>query len=222
MNIAIFGNGKMGKKISELAKKKGHNIIYTADSKTPATSIELSNTDVVIEFSTPNTAFKNIAHAINNNIPTVAGTTGWLDKLEKINNLCIKNNGAFIYSPNFSLGVNIFFELNKKLANLMKNQDYETKIHEIHHTQKLDAPSGTAVTLQKEINKILKNKITISNDRINKVAGIHQVKYSSIIDEIEIKHTANSRDGFAIGAIIAAEWIINKKGIFNMQDILKQ
>lgn len=222
MNIAIFGNGKMGKKISELAKKKGHDIIYTADSKTPATSLELSNTDVAIEFSTPNTAFKNIAHAINNDIPIVSGTTGWLDKIEKINNLCIKKNGAFIYSSNFSIGVNIFFELNKKLANLMKNQDYETKIHEIHHTQKLDAPSGTAISLQKEINNILKNKITISNDRINKVAGIHQVKYSSIIDEIEIKHTAKSRDGFAIGAIIAAEWIINKKGIYSMQDILKQ
>lgn len=222
MNIAILGNGKMGKEISQLAKKRGHNIIHTADSKNPATSIDISNADVAIEFSTPTTAFQNIAHAINNGIPVISGTTGWLDELKKINELCIKKNGAFIYSSNFSLGVNIFFELNKKLANLMQNQDYETKIHEIHHTQKIDSPSGTAITLQEGIEKILKSKPTISNERINKISGIHQITYSSITDEIEIKHTAKNREGFARGAIIAAEWIINKKGIYSMQDVLKQ
>tara|TARA_B100001250_G_scaffold81365_1_gene67018 strand:- start:14601 stop:15275 length:675 start_codon:yes stop_codon:yes gene_type:complete len=221
MNIAILGNGKMGKQISKLAKKKGHTITCTADSKNPITSLDIRNAEVAIEFSTPASAFQNIAHAINNGIPVVSGTTGWLDRLEEITDLCIKKNGAFIYASNFSLGVNMFFELNKKLANLMQNQDYETKIHEIHHTQKIDAPSGTAITLQKEIGNILNNQPPISSERVKNVSGVHQITYSSIIDEIKIRHTAHNRDGFAIGAIIAAEWIINKNGIYSMQDVLK-
>ena len=141
MKIAILGNGKMGKRISELATKKGHSIVCVSDSKSPAKSLNLSIADVAIDFSTPTTAFENISHAINSNIPVISGTTAWLDKLQDINDLCTTKGGAFLYSSNFSLGVNIFFELNKKLANLMKNKNYKSKIHEIHHTQKIDSPA---------------------------------------------------------------------------------
>ena len=222
MKIAILGNGKMGKRISELATKKGHSIVCVSDSNTPAKSLDLSIADVAIDFSTPTTAFENIAHAINSGIPVISGTTAWLDKLQNINDLCATKGGAFLYAPNFSLGVNIFFDLNKKLATLMKNQNYESKIHEIHHTQKLDSPSGTAIILTKQMNEILKNKTTLTTDRINNTPGTHQITYSSRVDEIEIKHTANNRDGFAMGAVMAAEWIIGKKGIYSMKDVLAQ
>ncbi|MDA1009022.1 MAG: 4-hydroxy-tetrahydrodipicolinate reductase [Bacteroidetes bacterium] len=222
MKIAILGNGKMGKRISELAIKKGHSIVCISDSKTPAKSLDLSIADVAIDFSTPTAAFENISHAINSGIPIISGTTAWLDKLQNINDLCIKKEGAFLYASNFSLGVNIFFELNKKLATLMKNQSYESKIHEIHHTQKLDSPSGTAITLAVQMNEILMTKTKITADRIDDIPGTHQITYSSKVDEIEIKHTANNRDGFAMGAIIAAEWIIGKKGIYSMKDVLAQ
>ena len=222
MKIAILGNGKMGKRISELATKRGHRIVCIADSKTPAKSLNLSIADVAIDFSTPTIAFENIAHAINSSIPIISGTTAWLDKLQNINDLCTIKGGAFLYASNFSLGVNIFFELNKKLAELMKNKNYERKIHEVHHTQKLDSPSGTAIKLEEQMDKILESKTIINSDRINDDAGTHQITYSSKVDKIEIKHTANNRDGFAIGAIIAAEWIIGKKGIYNIKDILVQ
>ena len=222
MKIAILGNGKMGKRISELATKKGHRIVCVSDSNSPGKFLDLNIADVAIDFSTPTTAFENISHAINSNIPVISGTTAWLDKLQDINDLCTTKGGAFLYSSNFSLGVNIFFELNKKLANLMKHKNYKRKIHEIHHTQKIDSPSGTAIHLAHQINEILDSETIITTDRINDVPGTHQITYSSKIDEIEIKHTANNRDGFAIGAIIAAEWIINKKGIYSMQDVLAQ
>ena len=221
MNIAILGNGKMGKLISELATKKGHIIICISDSNKPAISLNLKNIDVAIDFSTPDTAFENISHAINSNIPVVSGTTGWLNKLEEIENLCISKRGTFLYSSNFSLGVNILFEINKKLAMLMKDHNYTSKIYETHHTDKLDKPSGTAITLGDNMFKILKDKTAIKSSRIAKTTGIHQVIYSSELDEIEIKHTANNRNGFANGAIMAAEWIKGRKGIYSMKDVLK-
>ena len=220
MKIALLGNGKMGKRISELATKKGYSIVCVSDSKNPAITLDLSIADVAIDFSTPSTAFENISHAINSGIPVISGTTAWLDKLQKINELCIAKGSAFLYASNFSLGVNIFFELNKKLAELMKNKDYTNNIHEIHHTQKIDSPSGTAVSLAEQMNKILDSQTIITSDRIKDNTGIHQITYSSKLDKIEIKHTSNNRDGFAIGAIIAAEWIIDKKGVYSMKDIL--
>ena len=222
MNIAILGNGRMGKRISELATKKGHTIVATSSSEKPANTLDFSSTDVAIDFSTPSTAFANISHAINSGIPVVSGTTAWLSKLEDVKDLCLQKEGAFLYASNFSLGVNLFFELNKKLAQLMKNHDYESKIHELHHTQKLDSPSGTAITLGKQIQKITNTKSVITADRIDDLAGTHIISYTSAVDEIEIKHTAKNRDGFAIGAIIAADWIIGKKGVFRMKDVLVQ
>ena len=222
MNIAILGNGRMGKRISELATEKGHTIVATSSSEKPTNTLDFSSTDVAIDFSTPSTAFANISHAINSGIPVVSGTTGWLENLKEIENLCQTKKGAFLYASNFSLGVNLFFELNKKLAQLMKNHDYESKIHEVHHTRKLDSPSGTAITLGEQMQKITNTKSVITADRIDDVPGTHEITYSSEVDKIEIKHKARNRDGFAMGAIIAADWIIGKKGVFSMQDVLAQ
>jgi len=222
MKIAILGNGRMGKRISDLAKERGHSIVAVSSSENPAQTLDISAADVAIDFSTPTTAFNNISHAIESGIPVISGTTGWLDKLSKIEVLCTNKSGAFLYASNFSLGMNIFFELNKKLAKLMQNQNYKSTIHEIHHTQKLDSPSGTAKTLEKQMDGILKNNTPITAERITDETGTHTVTYRSSVDELEIKHTAKNRDGFAMGAIIAAEWIQNKQGIFNMQDVLAQ
>ena len=222
MKIAILGNGKMGRCISKLATEKGHKIVITSSSEKTAISLDLTATDVAIDFSTPTTAFENISHAINSGIPVISGTTAWLDKLEDIKDLCIAKEGAFLYASNFSLGMNIVFELNKKLAKLIKNQKYETKIYETHHNEKLDSPSGTAKTLATDTKNILQKEINITSDRIKDIPGTHTITYSSSVDEIEIKHTANNRDGFAMGAIIAAEWIIGRKGVFCLQDVLKQ
>ena len=222
MKIAILGNGRMGKRISQLATEKGHQIVCISDSNTPANTIDLSIADVAIDFSTPTTAFNNISHAINSKIPVISGTTAWLNKLQDVINLCHEKNGAFLYASNFSLGVNIFFELNKKLAEMMKEHNYESKIHEIHHTQKLDSPSGTSITIAEHMDEILESKTQITSDRINDVHGTHIISYTSSVDEIEIKHTAKNRDGFAMGAIIAADWIIGKKGIFSIKDVLEQ
>ena len=222
MKIAILGNGRMGKRISELAKERGHSIVCTSSSEKPATSLNLSTADVAIDFSTPTTAFENISHAINSGIPVVSGTTGWLKNLKEIEDLCNTKKGAFLYASNFSLGMNIFFEINKTLAKLMKNQKYESSLHEIHHTKKLDSPSGTAKTLGEQMDTILANNTAITAERIGDVSGTHIIKYSSTMDEIEIKHTAKNRDGFAIGALIAGKWIIDKQGVFSMQDVLAQ
>ena len=222
MKIAILGNGKMGKRIGELAKINGDKIVAVSSSNRPAISIDLSVADVAIDFSTPSSAFENISHAINSGIPVVSGTTAWLEKMQDIEKLCIERDGAFLYASNFSLGMNIFFEINKKLAELMKNHKYESQIHEIHHTEKLDSPSGTAIALAEQMENILNTKSQITNDRINNVTGTHQITYSSSVDEIEKKHIAKNRDGFAMGAIIAAEWIIGKKGVFSMKDVLAQ
>jgi len=222
MNIAILGNGRMGKRISKLAIEKGHTIVCNSSSEKPASTLNLSTADLAIDFSTPTTAFENISHAINSGIPVVSGTTGWLKNLAEIENLCKAKNGAFLYSSNFSLGMNILFEINKTLAKLMKNQNYESSLNEIHHTKKLDSPSGTAKTLSKQMDNILANSTPITAKRIEDVIGTHIIKYTSTVDEIEIKHTAKNRDGFAIGALVAGKWIIGKQGIFSMQDVLTQ
>jgi len=221
MKIAILGNGKMGKRISELSTENGHEIVAVSSSKNPANTLDFISVDVAIDFSTPTSAFDNIAHAINSGIPVISGTTGWLNKLEEIEKLCTEKEGAFLYASNFSLGMNIFFELNKKLAKLMNNHKYESKIHEIHHIEKLDSPSGTAKTLANDLQEIFKKEVRITAEREGNVAGTHSVIYNSAEDEIEIKHIAKNRDGFAIGALIAAKWILGKKGIFSMKDVLK-
>ena len=222
MKIAILGNGRMGKRISELAIERGYTIICNSSSEKPTISLNLSTADVAIDFSTPNTAFENISHAINSGIPVVSGTTGWLKNLSQIEALCKAKKGAFLYASNFSLGMNIFFEINKTLAKLMKNKNYESSLHEIHHSKKLDSPSGTAKFLGKQMDDILANSTTITAERIGDVSGKHIIKYSSTVDEIEIKHSAKNRDGFAIGALIAGKWIIGKQGVFSIQDVLAQ
>lgn len=230
MKIALFGYGKMGKMIEELALKKNHTIVAKIDID--QTNIDFSNIDVAIDFSQPSAAFNNIKLCLENNIPIVSGTTGWLDKYEDAVALCNENNGGFIYASNFSLGVNLFFELNEYLAKMMTNlRDYNVSMEEIHHTQKLDAPSGTAITLAEGIIKntsytdwSLENpkehEIKINAVREGQVPGTHIVDYKSEVDTIEIKHTANNREGFALGAITAAEWLIGKHGVFNMKDVL--
>lgn len=219
MNIAIFGNGKMGKLIAIIAKKRGHIVIATSDKNKPAKGINLRNVDVAIDFSTPNSAFENIMHAIDNNTPIISGTTNWLENYDNVKMKCLSSNGAFLYSSNFSIGMNLLFKLNKKLANLIEDYDYKSLITETHHLEKLDSPSGTAITLQQDLKKILSKEIQIKSNRIKDSIGIHKVVFSSEIDEIEIKHTAKSRTGFATGAIIAAEWIVDKKGVFSLEDI---
>lgn len=231
MKIALVGYGKMGKIIDDLATKKGHQIVAKLN-ETPTIS-SLNNAEVVIEFSNPEVAFSNIKFCLENKIPVVCGTTGWLSQKPEIEKLAIENGSAFLYGSNFSLGVNLFFDLNKKLATLMANfPEYNVQLEEIHHTHKKDAPSGTAISLAEDIIKnnstfdawkldATENKnLGIEAIRKDEVPGTHSVFYRSEVDEIEIKHTAFSRNGFAMGAILAAEWILGKKGVFSMQDVL--
>ena len=230
MNIALLGYGKMGKTIEQIALQRGHTIILKATSKTKDFSLE--NVDVAIDFSIPESAFKNINKSITSGVPTISGTTGWLDRYDDIVSLCNSENGAFLYASNFSLGVNLFFELNTYLSKLMKGfQQYDISLEEIHHTQKLDAPSGTAISLANDIIKETDyrkwtldtpkgDEIGITAKRIEDVPGTHIIEYTSEIDSIEIKHTAHNRLGFALGAVIAAEWIVDKKGVFSMKNVL--
>ncbi|WP_185877435.1 4-hydroxy-tetrahydrodipicolinate reductase [Blattabacterium cuenoti] len=237
MNIAIIGYGKMGKTIERLAKNRGHKISLCYD-KTPHPYL-LKNLDVAIEFSQPSCAFNNVKICIENKIPVVCGTTGWLDKINIIRNFCIEKNGSFLYSSNFSIGVNIFLAINNKLSKLLSpySKEYHVDIKEIHHKDKLDKPSGTAVSLAKEIinNNVKKkwilnenksdkknkeNLLIIHSKRINNVIGKHSVTYKSNMEKILLQHEAYDRDIFAIGSIIAAEWILNKKGFYSMQDVL--
>ena len=220
MQIAIVGYGKMGKLIANLAEEKGYDIVLKTNSNLPFEKCNLKDVDVAIDFSTPETAFNNISHAIKNNIPIISGTTGWLEKLEEIKKLCTKYNGAFLHASNFSIGVNMFFKINTELAKLMQDKNYKTSISETHHLEKLDKPSGTAKTLSEDIHKELKITPNIISHRIEKKIGTHEIMYESAIDNIKIVHEAKSRDGFALGALKAAEWIRNKKGIFSMQDVL--
>ncbi|MFD0976067.1 4-hydroxy-tetrahydrodipicolinate reductase [Salinimicrobium gaetbulicola] len=230
MKIALLGYGKMGQTIERLAKDRGHEIVYTIKEKIK--NYDLSKVDVAIDFSVPDAAFENITTCFEQNIPVISGTTGWLERYDEAVASCKENDGAFIYASNFSLGVNLFFELNKKLAEMMSSfPEYAIGIEEIHHTQKLDAPSGTAITLAEQImentdrkgwrlNRAEEGEIPIMAKRIENVPGTHVVSYKSPIDTLKIEHIAHSRDGFALGAIIAAEWIQNKKGVFSMKDVL--
>ncbi len=230
MKIALLGYGRMGKEIEKIALQRGHEIVLKISN---SDSYNLAKADVAIDFSVPDSAFKNITNCFNNNVPVISGTTGWLEDYDKATDLCKQKKGAFIYASNFSLGVNIFFELNNQLANMMNNlSDYNITMEEIHHTKKLDAPSGTAITLAEGIieNSEMSNweldgevsdvSIPITSKRIPDVPGTHTIDYSSEVDSIEIKHTAHSRKGFALGAVVAAEWIQNKKGVFSMRDVL--
>ena len=230
MKIALLGYGRMGKEIEKIALSRGHEIVI---KKNVDTVIDINIADVAIDFSVPTSAYNNITNCINNNVPVISGTTGWLDKYDDAVALCKKKNSAFIYASNFSLGVNIFFELNKQLAKMMSSlEDYNISMEEIHHTKKLDAPSGTAITLAEGIienssknnweldEKTSEENIPIVAKRISDVPGTHTVWYDSEVDSIEIKHTAHSRKGFALGAVVAAEWIIGKKGAFSMKDVL--
>ena len=232
MKIALLGYGKMGQEIEKIATARGHEVIFR---KTENNNFDgLKNADVAIDFSVPTAAITNISAAINDNVPVVSGTTGWLDDYGAITELCQNKNGAFLYASNFSLGVNIFFELNKKLAQLINQTDgYRVEVEEIHHTQKLDAPSGTAITLTQDIianthynnwvlmpDEVTENDIPITAKRIEKAPGTHSITYTSVVDKISIEHEAFSRQGFALGAVIAAEWLIGKKGVFSMKDVL--
>ena len=231
MKIALVGYGKMGHIIDELATKKGHEIVARLN-ETP-TAENLNSPDVVIEFSNPEVAFNNIKICLEHKIPVICGTTGWLDQKPEIEKIALQNNTAFLYGSNFSLGVNLFFALNEKLADLMKDfSEYSVQLEEIHHTQKKDAPSGTAISIAEGIIKndprfdawkleeTQNKELGIFAIRENEVPGTHSVYYKSDVDEIEIKHTAFNRNGFAVGAIVAAEWIIGKQGNFTMNDVL--
>lgn len=230
MNIALFGYGKMGKMIGQIAQERGHAIVAKIDVGTA--DVDYGAMDVAIDFSTPDAAFENITNCFKNGVPVISGTTGWLTKYNEAVKICGENEGAFIYASNFSLGVNIFFELNAYLAKMMSNlEQYRVSMEEIHHTQKLDAPSGTAITLAEGIikNSNYENwkleetgdkTIPITSVREGMVPGTHSIHYKSDVDSIEIKHTAHTRQGFALGAVIAAEWIQGKTGVFSMKDVL--
>ncbi|WP_185872821.1 4-hydroxy-tetrahydrodipicolinate reductase [Blattabacterium cuenoti] len=237
MNIAIIGYGKMGKYIEKIATNRNHKISFCSDHTPNLSSISLKKIDVAIEFSTPNSALDNIKICIENNIPIVCGTTGWLDNINLIKDVCLKQNSfAFLYSSNFSIGMNLFYIINQKLSKLLyktKYQDYNIEIDEIHHKNKKDIPSGTALQLAEIIidNNLKKDwtlehstndkdNIYIRSKRLGNEIGMHKIKYISKIDDIEIMHKAHSRYGFAFGAVIAAEWIQNKNGFFSMQDVL--
>lgn len=236
MLIALIGYGKMGKLIEEVAVQKGHEIILKINSsnKEDLNYENISQANVAIEFTNPHDAYHNVKKCIDFGIPVISGSTGWNEKLVEIKKYCNQKKGAFLHASNFSIGVNIFFEINTHLARLMAHQDdYDVSIKEVHHTQKKDAPSGTAVTLAEKVLEEIEWKntwlnsptddkaaIQITSERLDPAAGTHHVKYSSPIDSIEIIHTAHNRLGFASGAILAAEYIHNKKGIFSMRDVL--
>ena len=236
MKIALIGYGKMGKAIEEIAIKNGHEIVLKITSQNIADfNVEnLKQADVAIEFTNPHSAVDNLKKCFDANIPVVCGSTGWLDQWQEIENYCTDKNGTLLFASNFSVGVNIFFELNKKLAALMnKRPEYNISIKEIHHTQKKDAPSGTAITLAEGILNNNHNKekwvlgetennveLSITSQRIDPAPGTHIINYNSSIDSIEIKHTAHNRIGFASGAVLATEFLKGKKGIFNMKDVL--
>ena len=231
MKIALLGYGKMGQTIERIAIERGHEIVLKKDEFN--TYDGLSTADVAIDFSIPTVAVENISSCFHANVPVISGTTGWLAHYEEMVSLCEAKKGALISSSNFSLGVNIFFEINEHLAKIMSKFDsYKVQMEEIHHTQKLDAPSGTAISLAKGVIENSKysnwtlenpteNEIPIESLRIADVPGTHTVTYKSEVDDIEIKHTAHNRDGFALGAVIAAEWIVGKQGVFSMKDVLE-
>ena len=236
MNIAILGYGKMGEQVEKIALERKHSIVACIDSEQDWKKYagKLNEADIAIEFSLPNTVLANIENCFQRNIPVVVGTTGWYDKLQNVKNQCIANNQALLYASNFSLGVNLFYALNRALAKLMNGrEEYDVSIEEIHHTAKKDAPSGTAITLANDIIKQLAHKenwvnkindkteeLSIKSARVDNIIGTHIVTYSSDLDEIEIKHTSHNRKNFAIGAVKAAEWLVDKRGFFSINDML--
>ena len=236
MKIALVGYGKMGRAIEQIALERGHEIVLKLDldNASEFTADNLARADVAIEFTSPHSAFDNIRKLLSFHTPVVCGSTGWLDKQEAVEEYCLQENGAFLYASNFSVGVNIFFEINKRLAELMApHPEYSIRMEEIHHTQKKDAPSGTAVSLAEQIleknpaktgwiNQATDraNLLPIFSERIDPAPGTHKVLYHSAIDDIEIIHTAHNRTGFATGAVLAAEFLRGKKGIYTMKDVL--
>lgn len=244
MKIALLGYGKMGQIIEQFAQERGHEITLkiTIDNLEDLTKENLKKADVAIDFSTPDSVLNNIYQCFEADLPVVVGTTGWYGKLQEVKNDCLSGNKSLLYGSNFSIGVNLFFQVNKVLAKLMRNYPvYDVQVDEIHHTQKLDSPSGTAITIaegiidnvgrKKEwINELVgtdveafpkQDQLLIESHRIESVPGTHTVIYSSEVDEIEIKHTAHNRAGFALGAVIAAEWLQNKQGFFSVADIFE-
>lgn len=234
MKIALLGYGKMGKTIEQLALEKGHTIVLKTNTGAELQAANLAAAEVAIEFSRPESAFDNLVACIEAGVPVVSGTTGWLDRMEELKSLCAQRRGAFFYASNFSVGVNIFFAINQKLAELMQDYpQYDVRMEEIHHTEKLDAPSGTAITLAEAILEKVPGKtkwvneptahpsqLPIISKRIDKTPGTHTIVYESAIDKITIEHLAHSRLGFASGALLAAEWLQDKQGCFGMNDLL--
>lgn len=237
MNVALFGYGKMGKEIEQILLERGHSVSLKVSSKDDLESLDFNGTDVVIEFSTPQTAEKNITFCLTHKLPIIIGTTGWYDNFDQLTTLCKKSDGAMLHATNFSLGVNLFFALNKQLAKLMNNHpSYACSVKEIHHTEKVDAPSGTGISIAEQIigetesltqwenvapNDLQHNSsLALESERLPNVPGTHEVIYENEIDKIEISHTAHSRKGFALGSVIAAEWIKDKTGVFTMNNVL--
>jgi len=236
MKIALIGYGKMGKAIEEIALAKGHEIVLKIDVQNnhEFSKENIQNADVAIEFTGPHSAFENVKKCIELGVPVVSGSTGWLEKWDEIETACKANNGCVVYSSNYSIGVNLFFEVNKQLAKLMEPYaDYDVSLVELHHTEKKDAPSGTAISLAEQILSNIGRKkqwvneasltpsdLVITSERIDPAPGTHTVTYSSPIDTIEIVHTAHTRKGFASGAVLAAEFANKKNGIFTMKDVL--
>ena len=237
MKIALIGYGKMGQEIEKIAISRGHEVTLKIDINNPMelTIENLRKSDVAIEFTIPVSAVNNYNICFDAGIPVVSGTTGWLDKIDEVHKKCNNTNGTFFYGSNFSVGVNLFFELNKKLAELMAlRKEYNVELTEVHHTQKLDAPSGTAISLADDIIDLLpekqgwvndeepaENSVNIKSERIGHVPGIHTIEYESSVDFIEITHSAKNRKGFALGAILAAEYCLENSGILTMKDLLK-
>lgn len=237
MKLALIGYGKMGKEIGKIAQSRGHEIglIIDIDNPHELTVENLQKCNVAIEFTIPATAVENYYKCFEAGIPVVSGTTGWLSRRDEVQARCLATNGTFFYGSNFSVGVNLFFELNRKLAELMASHpEYKPEITEVHHTQKLDAPSGTGLSLAEDIIEILpdiekwvekdppsNNELLIRSERVGQVPGIHTIRYDSEVDFVEITHSAKSRKGFALGAVLAAEYSQDKKGIITMKDLLK-
>ena len=236
MKIALIGYGKMGKAIEEIALSKGHEIVLKIDANNTSdfTKENIQKADVAIEFTGPHTAFENISKCIQWAVPVVCGSTGWLDHFEKAKKLCEEEKGCLLYASNFSIGVNLFFEINKQVAALMEPyENYDVSMTETHHTEKKDAPSGTAISLAEQILAQIGRKkkwineasrdasdLIIRSERIDPAPGTHTISYDSAIDSIEITHTAHTRKGFASGALLAAEFANQKMGIFTMKDVL--
>jgi len=241
MNIALIGYGKMGQIIERFAIERGHEVVLKIgiDNLADLTVSNLRKADVAIDFSTPDAAINNIYTCFDANVPLVVGTTGWYGQLQEIKDECLRRNNTLLYGSNFSIGVNLFFHINEVLAKVMNNYPvYDVQVEEIHHTQKLDSPSGTAMTIAEGIIENLDRKsewvneldgnpaidvlkqeqVLIASQRIENIPGTHTVIYSSEVDEIELKHTAHSRAGFALGAVVAAEWLQNKQGFYNISD----